>query len=249
VLVVSATSPNILALFGTGQYISSNDNNDLTEQSFYGVWDAGSAHGGLERSNLAEQVILGNTTNIDLDGNGTDDTLEIRTIADQVDNPTQEAQSKRVTFSTAANGSNFGWYMDLQEYSTLSSSFEPLEGERSILRPFIFGEVLLFVTNTPNSGFCEGGGTSFVMAVNSVDGSQPSFAPFDIDGDGFDDNFSFGSQKFLQAPNVLSKGGGIGSSPTSGGSASIGGPVDGFIPTVVGSAFRGQGRKSWSIIR
>jgi len=53
-----ATSPNTLALFGTGQYITMDDNDDLAEQSFYGIWDAGESHGGLTRSNLASQVII-----------------------------------------------------------------------------------------------------------------------------------------------------------------------------------------------
>ncbi len=53
----AATYPNVLVLFGTGQYIAENDNADVSDQSFYGVWDAGNAYDEYTRANLTEQVI------------------------------------------------------------------------------------------------------------------------------------------------------------------------------------------------
>src|SRR5690606_3068443 len=34
-----SSQPNLLVLFGTGQYLAENDNNPGSTQSFYGVWD------------------------------------------------------------------------------------------------------------------------------------------------------------------------------------------------------------------
>jgi len=87
------------------------------------------------------------------------------------------------------------------------------------------------------------------MAVKAVDGGQPDFAPFDINGDGvFDDNFSFKSDSFIQDPNVLGTGAGQGVAPTTGDSGNIGGPA-GDAPGIQGSTSRAQGRKSWSKLR
>lgn len=51
----NANRPNVLVLFGTGQYLVADDNNTTYEQSFYGIWDSGT--GQLSRSNLVEQTI------------------------------------------------------------------------------------------------------------------------------------------------------------------------------------------------
>lgn len=53
----AATFPNVLVLFGTGQYIAESDNTDVRGQSFYGVWDAGNEYDEYTRANLTEQVI------------------------------------------------------------------------------------------------------------------------------------------------------------------------------------------------
>ncbi|MBE9558734.1 MAG: hypothetical protein IMF08_17880, partial [Proteobacteria bacterium] len=47
-------SPNLMVFFGTGQYLVENDKSTTGIQSYYGVWDEGSA--GLTRANLIEQT-------------------------------------------------------------------------------------------------------------------------------------------------------------------------------------------------
>jgi len=165
-------------------------------------------------------------------------------------------QSQPVTFTlddpdtTSVDESNFGWYMDLKEYDATNSKFNPLEGERVVRRPVVFGQVLLFVTNTPSSGAgsCSAGagGSSFVMAVNAIDGGQPNFNTFDFDRDGvFESNFSYQIDGIVQNPGVLSKGGGKGVAANT---------VDKDSGQVIADDikvlnYRPQGRKSWSIIR
>ncbi|MFQ5642392.1 MAG: pilus assembly protein [Thiogranum sp.] len=51
----AATAPNLLVFFGTGQYLVQSDNASTQLQSFYGVWDSGTAN--LNRDSLQAQTI------------------------------------------------------------------------------------------------------------------------------------------------------------------------------------------------
>ncbi len=53
-------APNVLVLFGSGQYLTNIDKTTTFTQSFYGVWDSGT--GDLRRSDLVTQNILGSST-------------------------------------------------------------------------------------------------------------------------------------------------------------------------------------------
>lgn len=50
-----ANSPNLLVMFGTGRYISHNDDTNTDTQTFYGVWDAGTAN--VTATQLVTQTI------------------------------------------------------------------------------------------------------------------------------------------------------------------------------------------------
>lgn len=88
-LRVSAdNTPNMMVLFGTGQFLTSSDKSDDSQQSYYGVWDRGV--GDITRDNLQEQTF-------------TD------TIGDR------ESTNNEVDWSTddSLSGGDFGWYLDL----------------------------------------------------------------------------------------------------------------------------------------
>ncbi|BFM14340.1 PilC/PilY family type IV pilus protein [Maricurvus nonylphenolicus] len=55
-----STEPNLMVYFGTGQWISENDNLDVNTQTMYGVWDAGVSQ--LTRNSLQQQVVSGSAT-------------------------------------------------------------------------------------------------------------------------------------------------------------------------------------------
>lgn len=59
----SASYPNVLVMFGTGQYLVSADNTSKTKMAYYAVWDNG-ASTTLTRSNLAARVTTGSTRTI-----------------------------------------------------------------------------------------------------------------------------------------------------------------------------------------
>ena len=79
------TAPNIMVFFGTGQYISTSDNDNTLQQTFYGIWDSGTA--GVTRTSLQQQVLSTDTSN----------GQTVRTLSENVVNyPTQK-----------------GWYINL----------------------------------------------------------------------------------------------------------------------------------------
>ncbi len=67
-----------------------------------------------------------------------------------------------------------GWYIDL-----------PDTRERVIATPFAAGKVVVFNTIVPESNVCSSsGGTSWLMALDLLDGSEPDFIALDVNGDG-----------------------------------------------------------------
>jgi type IV pilus assembly protein PilY1 len=83
----SGTQPNLLVMFGTGQYLINSDRSSTSGQSFYGVWDAGT--GQLTPASLVQQTIGTGTTTGGVPG---------RTLTNN---------------SVNYAGSDYGWYMDL----------------------------------------------------------------------------------------------------------------------------------------
>ncbi len=51
--------PNVLVLFGSGQYLTNQDKINLDTQSFFGIWDHGT--GGLTKNDLTQQTIVTET--------------------------------------------------------------------------------------------------------------------------------------------------------------------------------------------
>jgi len=88
----SNNEPNVLVLFGTGQYLVEGDKTTTGTQSFYGVWDSGTAP--LQRSDLQEQTFEVGFAS------------DVRVVTDLC-----------VPYEPSVNGCNglksFGWYIDL----------------------------------------------------------------------------------------------------------------------------------------
>lgn len=81
-----------MVYFGTGVYLGASDILDVKEQSFYGIWDNGTAITTLNRSELQQQSILAQTTEFN---------TEVR-----------ETTTTNVTYP-----SKRGWYMDFNHPS------------------------------------------------------------------------------------------------------------------------------------
>jgi len=151
----SATNaPNVLLLFGTGQYLASGDQSNTSRQSFWGIWDAGEV--GLTRTGatypLVKQDFIASLP------------AGIRAIdpANAVD----------------YNGGDYGWYLDLPEDTVTAN------GERVIADASVIGDTLLFLTITPDTLPCSAGGNTWLMALNPFNGHSPGINTLDVNGNG-----------------------------------------------------------------
>ena len=153
----------LIAYFGTGKYLGSDDILDTNTQTFYGIWDRWFDADGdttydekdfedeafvIDRSLLLQQEIMG--TN-----------LNQFTLVDA-----------RVTTDHSIDWkTQGGWYLDLTE-----------SGERVHQDPILRNDRIIFVTVTPSNDPCVTGGTSWLMELDARDGSRLSKSPFDYDG-------------------------------------------------------------------
>ena len=158
----SNTSPNLMVLFGTGQYLTTGDISDTSTQSFYAVWDKGQALNqndtGLTRNNLTEQTITSGTAT-----NQTDVTARITT-------------ANEVPYHEINNTQRFGWFFDLDSASATT-------GERVVTNAVVLNNTVFFTTYVPNTTICGAGGTSWFMFVNAHDGGFPIKPVISINND------------------------------------------------------------------
>ncbi len=86
----NSNQPNVLVLFGTGQYLVDTDKASTAQQTFYGVWDDGNKE--LNRSNLLEQTLLA----------GAPTATRVTTNTD-------------VAYEASGGSKQYGWYFDLPD--------------------------------------------------------------------------------------------------------------------------------------
>ncbi len=173
-------APNVMLFFGTGQYLETSDIiNAGGTQSFYGIWDRGTAE--LTRVALQEQTVI-DDSNTDLAGN------TLRLLSENA-----------VDYSPAvATDQQYGWYFDL-----------PATGERSVLPAFVRGDLVFYNTWIPSTPPCTAGGSGFLMSVSQETGGEPSDAAFNISGDGVvdgSDKVSFGGDAHAPAGKAFNHG-------------------------------------------
>jgi type IV pilus assembly protein PilY1 len=99
----NSTYPNLLVLFGTGQYIVPTDNTTTFQQAFYGIWDSGSD--GLTTADLIHQ---------DISTGATSGGITVRTLS-----------AKPVDYA----GGDDGWYMNLPDSGERSVSNALVRGD------------------------------------------------------------------------------------------------------------------------
>lgn len=81
--------PNTLVLFGSGQFLTSDDKLTTKTQAFYGVWDTDLHNGNLQRNTLQRQAYVVKTSSI-------------RVVTDRT-----------VDYTASGNNREFGWYITL----------------------------------------------------------------------------------------------------------------------------------------
>ena len=149
------STPNLMVLFGTGQYLGIDDLDNLQTQSFYGIWDKGLAldqnNNGLSRDNLVAQTIIEK------------DKARVTTNND-------------IPYGIADNKKRFGWYIDLNKTDAAT-------GERVVNNAVVINDVAFFTTYIPNIDPCGTGGDSWFMFLNAANGAYPTKPVISINGD------------------------------------------------------------------
>ena len=153
-----------IVLFGTGKYLEQGDNIALDGgvQSFYAIWDRGTAaNSPTDRSQLQEQSIQVEQNFPFTDPNGVVKTYPLR-----------------VTSNSAVDWNSVkGWYLDLV-------SPNGFEGERQVTNSVIRNNRVIFTTLIPTTDPCRPGGDSWLMELDVATGARLAYTPFDLNRDG-----------------------------------------------------------------
>ncbi|MCP5132158.1 MAG: hypothetical protein H6976_00690 [Gammaproteobacteria bacterium] len=157
----TANKPNVLVLFGTGQYLVNGDKSSTATQSIYGVWDDGAnTTKPLALSKLVQQTMTAG--NVDVNGDFTSNTSgNLRLITDN-----------KVIYDGPSTQKKYGWYVNL-----------PTTGERIVVSGSVRGKILFMNTMIPSNQPCEYGGSGWLVSIDFANGGSPDTTPFDLNRD------------------------------------------------------------------
>ncbi len=143
VTTTNSNRPNVLVLYGTGQYLTTLDKNNTNRQSFYGIWDSGK--GNLRRGKLIRQYIsLVNGKRVMTDF--------------PVPYPGSEEQANQ-------NNKAYGWYINLPE------SGERVVNRAQVRSDIVFFNTL--IPNAGTCSFGGTGWLMAVKVVNGGQPKEP----------------------------------------------------------------------------
>jgi len=161
--------------FGTGKYLEAGDNSaeGQADQAFYGIRDDDSAlqtavtDADLLTQTIDQELILyPRDTNGDGQRDSQDQPIGLRVSSDHPICWTgcgQDAPHKGWRLLLSYGGNN--------------------RGERLITEPVLRNGRIVFATLQPSATVCEGGGRSWLMELDAIDGGLLSEPPFDLNGD------------------------------------------------------------------
>ncbi|WP_370233482.1 pilus assembly protein [Alloalcanivorax venustensis] len=153
-VTVTENDQNVV-VFGTGKYLENGDVSDTSVQSLYGIFDD-DLKGTVSRGDLLEQRI------------NSEGELTI----------SGESRPYRIFSDNEISDGDAGWRIDLISPNTGS------EGERVVVRPTIRGEAVVFVSLIPSASPCDGGGSSWLIAISKNNGGQIDGGVIDVNEDG-----------------------------------------------------------------
>ena len=171
----SSNAPNLLVLFGTGQYHTVDDYQPTAKiNTIYAIWDNGTGKLTDDRSNssassstLVQQFIY--------EEDSSSNPLVARDPVSLEEFPVRINSSNTVDYS-----SKYGWFIDLNAADSANNFAE----ERLVVDLTIRKDVVFFNTAIPNSQVCGAGGEGWLMGFNFVDGGEPASPVFDSNRNG-----------------------------------------------------------------
>jgi hypothetical protein len=87
-----------------------------------------------------------------------------------------EMGGKKLRLVTGDDNNGASWALRLR--------YDSAGSERAFTKPLAAGGIVFFTTFIPDSAECGGGGETYVFALDYATGLPPSFAVFDVNGDG-----------------------------------------------------------------
>jgi type IV pilus assembly protein PilY1 len=167
----------LMVVFGTGQYLTTDDLSDTTVQSFYGIWDWGEYwESTLGDLSTAQSKYLGTPDSTRQLSNLPGTQLREQTFIYQdtqwgvlTDTPTDWYAHP---FNADSTGKDMGWCFDM-----------PDSGERSLRDPLIRKGNVVMISTIPSTSPCDSGGSSAIYIVNACTGGQTYKPEFDVNND------------------------------------------------------------------
>ncbi len=160
------TGIGTMVLFGTGKWLGKGDTADKQLQTFYGIWD----DGGYVYTDAATRDDLYQQQFLDISVANDAGNISIGRISTDAEDINWAGDGER----------HRGWYIDLVVADTPVTEGD---GERVVSEPQVRSDRVIFVSVIPGD-CCEGGGASWVNALDLNDGSRLGDAPFDFNLDG-----------------------------------------------------------------
>ncbi len=171
-----STQPNILVLFGTGQFIAEGDASNTEDQSFYSVWDTTGISGTVTNANLVKANLVQRTFG------GTIDDITVTGLAATYNPVAIPANPPTIPDAIPAN---FGWYIDLAGSiapagNPSGATSDPFDRGRVSINPIVSGSVVFFVSSVPSGEVVCLPGTipGFLSALGVESGLTPDFPVF-----------------------------------------------------------------------
>ena len=164
-----------MVYFGTGKYFESGDNIvgvNPQMQSFYGLWDIGTAI--TDRNQLQAQTITYQGLGT-LAGTSTT-TTDVITVVSQ----NSVCYASTSVGCTATSPLKSGWIFDL--------NYPTAQGERVVSAPLVRRGLVVFESLIPSANQCTALPTSNLFELGAFNGGQTVMAAFDINDDGKVDN-------------------------------------------------------------
>ena len=170
----------LMVIFGTGQYLNTDDFINVPEQSYYGIWDRGPLFEDSDGVTVSRTKYLGtfeadrSLTNMATGVTLLEQVFEIQgvewwALTDYQPDWYDEA---------SGTGTHMGWFWNM-----------PVTGERNIREPLLRGGNAVLISTVPSDSPCDSGGISYINYVNACTGGRPTSPQFDVNGDGLiDDN-------------------------------------------------------------
>lgn len=151
----------VIVLFGTGSYHWNGDEKDQSQQTFYGMYDDGTA--------------------------GTTDITRANLVPVSVDTITVAGKTVRSTsLETIDWDTKQGWYVDLPDvgWNYAPAKQEYSGTERVVVDPVVIGGMVCFGTTVPaNENKCVRGSKGWVMVLRAENGGHFEKPILDVSGD------------------------------------------------------------------